>query len=72
MFRYVVVQEDLFSPELGHYRSYGIGAVNSKGERVNFVSDVSLEKTFTEKIAKRCTKGQLAPEQLPDVVLNFI
>ncbi len=72
MFRYVVVQEDLFSPELGYYRSYGIGAVNSKGERVAFVSDVSPEKVVAEEIAKRCTRGQLAPEQLLDVVLNSI
>ena len=72
MFRYVVVQEDLFSPELGWYRSYGIGAENNKGEQITFVSDVSLEKVFTEEIAKRCTKGQLAPDQLLDVIFNFI
>lgn len=72
MFRYVVVQEDLFSPELGCYRSYGIGAMNGKGERVTFVSDVSPDPKFAAEIAALCTVGQLDPEQLRDVILNMI
>lgn len=72
MFRYVVVQEDLFSPEIGHYHSFGICAINERGERAAFVSDVSTNRNVAAEIASRCTAGQLDPKHLSDVVLNFI
>lgn len=72
MFRYVVVQEELSNPDLGRYRSYGIFAVNKRGEHVAFVSDVSPDPKVAAEIAALCTVGQLDPEQLRDVILNMI
>lgn len=72
MFRYVVVQEELHAPDLGRYRSYGICAVNKRGEQVAFVSDVSPDPKVAAEIAALCTVGQPDPEQLRDVILNMI
>lgn len=72
MFRYVVVQEELSAPDLGRYRSYGICAVNKRGEQVAFVSDVSPDPKIAAEIAARCTAGELDPKHLRDVILNSI
>ena len=72
MFRYAVVEEELHAPDLGRYRSYGISAMNKRGEQVAFVSDVSPDPKIAAEIAALCTVGELDPEQLRDVILNMI
>ena len=72
MIRYIPVQENLHSENLGEYHSYGICALNDKNETVAFVSDVSTDPKAAAHIAALCTVGQLDPEQLRDVVLNMI
>ena len=72
MIRYVAVEEQLYTSELGWYRTYGIRAENECGETVTQISDVSPESGFAEALAKACTEGELSPEQLQDVILNSI
>ncbi len=72
MFRYVPIQEELHTSDLGQYRSYGICALNENHERVAFISDVSTDPKVAAQIAALCTVGQLAPEQLRDVILNSL
>ncbi len=71
IFRYALISEQLFSSELGHYRSFGIRAFQKTEcgwREVAFVSDVSTDRAAVEQLARRCTEGQLDPIHLLDVV----
>ena len=72
---YRIVPEQLSSPDLGCYRSFGIAAFRVRGEQreqVAFASDVSTDEAFTEQLAQRCTAAQLDPVHLKDVTLDSI
>lgn len=71
MFRYISVSEELSSPILGQYHSFGIAAqkaVAGHWQDVCRVSDVSTDPVFVENLAARCTAGQLEPVHLLDVI----
>ena len=70
-YRYVPVQETLHSDELGSYVSYAI-SVRTAEEEIAFVSDVSTDFEEIERLADLCTEKQLDPEQLPDVLEDFL
>ena len=72
MFVYIPIEEELCTPELGLYRSFGIRVKNESGETVAVLSDISTDREMVWDIAERCTSGGLAPEHLRDVVLNWI
>lgn len=72
MFVYIPIEEELCTPELGLYRSYGIRIENETGETVAVLSDISSDLKAVSDLAERCTNGALAPEHLRDVVLNYI
>ncbi len=72
MLQYIPVREELFSPELGNYVSYGIRAVLASGEEATSVSDVSPDFAFVQKLAALCTSEQLSPIHLHDVVEDAI
>lgn len=75
MYQYLPVEERLYSPYLGQYRSFGIAAFRVCGEQreqVAFASDVSTDETFAEQLAQRCTDAQLDPVHLKDVALDSI
>ena len=69
MFRYIAVSEELSSPILGKYHSFGIAAqqeVAGHWQQVCLVPDVSTDPIFVENLAARCTVGQLEPVHLWD------
>ena len=71
MFRYISVSEELSSPILGQYHSFGIAAqqeVAGQWQVVCKVSDVSTDPVFVENLAARCTAGQLEPVHLLDII----
>lgn len=71
MFRYISVSEELSSPILGQYHSFGIAAqkeVAGHWQVVCQVSDISTDPIFVENLAARCTAGQLEPVHLLDVI----
>ena len=71
MLEYRIVKEELVSPYIGIYQTYGIAAFERIGETLAqraFVSDVSIDETFAASLAERCTAAQLDPRQLEDVV----
>ena len=71
--RYLIVRQELETPELGCYTSYGIGAFSQPdGARLAFVEDVSTDRDFVAELADRCTQGQLDPAHLLDVVLDAL
>ncbi len=72
MLRYIPVKEERYTPEIGEYQTYGICVLNETGETVTSLSDISTDFNTVSKLADQCTKGQLAPEHLKDVVLNSI
>mgnify|MGYP003363718656 CR=1 FL=1 len=73
LIRYQIVRQEFDSPELGRYTSYGIAAVTMPAQiQLAFVADVSTSKDFVAELADRCTKGQLDPTQLMDVILDSL
>lgn len=75
MFRFRPVKQFLSSPELGDYCSYGIHAFVSTPSGYSdagLVSDISCDLQFVSLLADRCTRLQLDPMQLMDVVLDSL
>lgn len=69
------MEKQLFSPDLGNYRTYGIAAAETPGQRQvrqAFLSDVSPDGAFTADLARHCTQEGLEPVHLPDVVPDAI
>ena len=56
MYRYISVSEELSSPYLGRYRSFGIAAQREAAGH------------WQENLAARCTAGQLEPVHLMDII----
>ncbi len=54
-----------------HCTVYGILAEDDK-ENVAVVPDISCDKAFVIRLAERCERGQLAPEQLLDAVMDAL
>lgn len=71
MYRYKAVKEKLFHCDIGTYVSYGIKAF-ADGVEVAFISDVSVDKLFVKRLAKRYTKWQLEPSCLLEAVENAL
>lgn len=75
MFRYVPFEESLFSLSIGIYRSFGIAIlqfVNHGWKQIDSISDVSTDYDFVATLAQRCTRGQLYPVHLIDVIQDSI
>ena len=75
MVQYIPFKETLFSPYIGCYQSFGIIAlqiIDLEWEQVNFISDVSPCLSFVTALAQRCTRCQLDPIHLFEVVLDAI
>lgn len=51
--------------------AYGIMA-NNGGGHTFVVPNISCDKAFVTRLAERCARGQLAPEQLLDVVMDAL
>ncbi len=68
MYRYKVIEaQDSFL----HCTVYGILTVDSNGNAA-VVPDISCDKAFVTRLAERCERGLLAPEQLLDVVMDAL
>lgn len=75
MFRFRPVKQFLSSPELGDYCSYGIHAFTTTPTGhvdAGLVSDVSCDLDFVSLLADSCTRLQLDPVHLLDVVLDAL
>ena len=70
-YQYIPVQETLTSDELGTYVTYSI-SVRTVSEEVAFVRDLSTEFEEIEHFTDLCTKKQLNPEHLDDVIQDFL
>lgn len=75
MLKYRVFEEKLISDEIEVYVSYGLKCYNVSNENeecVASISDISTDRSFVERLAEKCTEGQLFPIHLLDVVEDFI
>lgn len=68
MYRFKVIET--WEPII-HRVSYGIMADDGKG-RAAVVPGISCDKDFVIRLAERCARGQLDPEQLLDVVMDAL
>ncbi len=71
MFYYHSFQEQCTTPELGTYTTFGIAVLqysDGKWQLVFSVSDVSFEEQRVLELAALCTRLQLHPMHLCDVV----
>ena len=68
---YIPVQETLTSEELGTYTTFSL-SVRTTEEEIAFVSDISTDFEEVRHLAELCTEKQLDPEQLPDVLEDFL
>lgn len=75
IYHYIPVKENLYSPDIGHYVSFGIRALQlaEKGWReATFVSDVSTKISFVSNLIRICIKKQLSPIHLLDFIQDSI
>ena len=71
-YRYDAVPELLNSEELGTYVSFAIQTVHVEETVISTVSDVSTELEEVQRLAELCTQRELDPEQLPDIIEDFL
>ena len=74
-FRYCAVRQRLFSEELGWYVTYGLRVLRARASvwaDVAFVPDVSCNEAVAARIARQCTRRQLHPIHLLDVILDAL
>ena len=69
------MEQRLYLDEVGEYTTYGIRAlkVTLFGTlEIDFVSDVSTDHELVRELTDHCTKGQLHPIHLMDVIEDVI
>ncbi len=54
-----------------HCTAYGIKVEDGRGYAA-VVPNISCDKAFVTRLAERCERGQLAPEQLLDAVMDAL
>lgn len=75
MYLYLPIKESLRSPYLGRYSSYRIEIVkltDNDTQKVQQVSDVSLDLAVVSHISDLCNKGQLEPIHFGDILEDFL
>ena len=71
MYYYRCIQEEGSLPDIGSYTTFGIMALrctNGRWQRLVSISDVSLDCHMVQNLASHCTRYQLHPYHLLDVV----
>ena len=74
MFEYIPIEEDLFSQEIGGYKSFSIKVflvVEDKYE-IGIASDVSDDYAVVNMIVSFCNTRQVSPLDLYETVTHFI
>ena len=75
MFLYQVINETLYHVDIGSYISYGLRVIFlSYGiyKEVQKISDISTDEKKVALLAELCTKNQLSPIHLLDVIEDFL
>lgn len=75
VFLYRVIDEQLYDPAIGRYRSYGLRCYQcgpSSRDLISSLSDVSADAGFVSYLADRFTYRQLYPIHLLDTIFDFL
>ena len=75
MYLYQTYEEKLSHPDIGSYISFGIIVLienNKQKDELFRISDVSVNKALVEKLSILCTKEQLDPVHIYDVIEDNI
>ena len=72
MNRYLPFREELYSDDIGAYVSYGIRVLDSRGQVIASVSDVSVDKDLVDKLCYLWTRYELSPIHLEDAIEEVI
>ena len=70
-YEYKPIRQTLKKKELGTYVTYGIDVKNNK-QRITLVSDVTTNEYEAHNLASKCTKEQLDPIQLEEIIEDFL
>lgn len=68
--KYEVMEERLYSSELGRYVSYGIIGRDQSGKKVAICSDISPDRSFVAELCEKCNALGLSPMHLLDAVCD--
>jgi len=69
MVTYRVIEESIYSGELGWYTAYGISAYYaSTGEEIAHITDVFLNKADADSLVDQCNRLGLEPVHLPIII----
>ena len=75
MYLYIPIRQNLCSSECGQYRSTGIYALHlplTESTAQTFVADISPNFWEVFCLALHCTRGQLRPYQLKEIVEDYL
>lgn len=75
MYQYLPIQNEVFSPEIGKYRTFGLRVLriqDGEDQEIMIFSDVSTDFLFTLRLASLLTEKQLDPLHLLDVLSDII
>lgn len=75
MYQYLPIQNEIFSPEIGKYRTFGLRVLRTQDgedQEIMILPDVSTDFSFTLRLASLFTEKQLDPLHLLDVLYDII
>ena len=70
--QYATYEEEREHPDLGRYVTYGIAVCDGGGTVCQRIADIYTCKSSVDELAAACTRDQLSPCQLQDVVEDFL
>ena len=70
-FCYSIFEEEIVNPDIGSYRTCGI-ELTAQGNRIDYISDVSVSKVKAMKIVDSFNRNQLYPDHFKDVVEDML
>lgn len=71
-YRYSLIHESLFRPDIGSYHSGGIVVVNGSGSPIRRISDISTDSKRLPGPVSGCNRLELDVCQLHDVVEDYL
>lgn len=71
MYKYRIVREKAYHPDIGAYHTYGI-AVRENGTILQTQHDVSVERAVAKSIAVVCAEEQVEPVHMEDVIADLL
>lgn len=75
MYQYLPIQNEIFSPDIGKYRTFGLRVLriqDGEDQEIMILPDVSTDFSFTLRLASLFTEKQLDPLHLLDVLCDLL